>query len=195
MSARADVPRSNPDHEMARLLVQFQRRIDDLERQVASLRGDVSPWAMAATMPPHSVSTSTAVAVANRCQFVRSTGRKYGATQLQIWVGTASGNISVAVYASSGIGDAAVPTDRKATTGAIACPAAGLAVVTLTTAVDVDPGDFMAISADNTVATFGRSASGITAQGVCWRMDTAHPAPAAAGSLFADASGFYVSTR
>lgn len=96
---------------------------------------------------------------------------------------TSSGNISIAVYRSSGSGDAAVPTGgRLATTGAIACPSTGYAEVSLGASVAVNEGDWFALSADNTTVAIRSDASGTNSsnlgKGMMGHQGTAHPLPA-----------------
>ena len=111
--------------------------------------------------------------------------RVYGAatiTGVQIVVGTASGNISIATYSSTGSGTAARPQTRQQTSGAIACPASGVATVTLTSNA-VAEGDWFGMSCDNTTATFQRTtAVSVTAilNGFLHSEAAAHPLPATA---------------
>lgn len=105
-------------------------------------------------------------------------------------VDVSSGNISVAVFRGSGAGSEHVPTTRVATSGEVACPASGYQEVLLGATVDVEPGDFLALSCDNTTASF-RSLSGFTSPlfaGSYYKRGTAHPAPATAGSVAAGAT-------
>lgn len=83
-------------------------------------------------------------------------------SKIALEIGTSSGNIAVAVYDNSGVGRAALPLNRIASSGIVACPASGFAEVALDAPVFVKPGDWLAIWADNTTATF-RNAGG-TAQ-------------------------------
>jgi parallel beta-helix repeat protein len=75
-------------------------------------------------------------------------------TKIRINVSVQSGNIAVAVYANTGLGLAAAPGTRLATTGSIACPATGVQDVSLGSTVTVAIGDWLAIGADNITATF-----------------------------------------
>lgn len=75
-------------------------------------------------------------------------------SKIRLGVGTSSGNISVAVHRSSGRGLTAVPGAQVATSGSIACPASGIQDVALGSTVNVRVGDWLAIGADNTTATF-----------------------------------------
>lgn len=73
--------------------------------------------------------------------------------------GVASGNMNIGVYRSSGTGSAAVPGTLLTSTGSIAVPTAGTNEVALGATVTVNPGDWFAIVADNTTATFRATAS------------------------------------
>ena len=82
-------------------------------------------------------------------------------TKVRINVGVQSGNIGVAAYRNTGTGLAAVPGIQLATSGSIACPAPGINDVALGSSVTLLSGDWLAIGADNTTATF----SGMTGGG------------------------------
>jgi hypothetical protein len=118
---------------------------------------------------------------------------------IRLRVGTQSGNICVGVYRASGSGLSAVPGARAATSGSVACPATGDADVSLTASVVVNPGDFLAIQADNTTATFARAGGGVASgatslmAGLAYREAAAGlPLPAAAGSVEASDLRFFV---
>lgn len=112
-------------------------------------------------------------------------------SKIALEVVTSSGNISVAAYRNSATGRAAVPARRLASSGAVACPAAGYVEVALSGTVTVRPGDWLAISADNATATFRSGPSSPTngsplALGRCYKQATAHPLPTTpdTGTLF-----------
>lgn len=130
---------------------------------------------------PRHIAASAANNAANRTFYYRATG---GGTvsKIGLYVASASGNICVSVYANTGIGRAAAPGARVATSGSVACPAAGYAEVTLDAPVTVTSGDFwFALATDNTTATFGAvSTSAFAIQGVMAWQDTAFPSPATA---------------
>jgi hypothetical protein len=100
-----------------------------------------------------------------------------------------SGNISVGVHQNSGVGRAAVPGARIATSGAVACPAVGYAEVSLGGSVPVAPGDWFSISADNVTASFlcnlGVAVDSSIGLGRQFRQATAHPVPATPSGLLA----------
>lgn len=105
-------------------------------------------------------------------------------------VTTSSGNISVGVYANSGQGKAAVPAARKATSGALACPAVGYQEISLGGSVAVAAGEWLAISSDNVTAAFRSVLTAeLTSQlgaGRCYKQaGGAHPLPATPGTLTA----------
>jgi hypothetical protein len=108
-------------------------------------------------------------------------------SKISLEVTTQNGNISVGIYANSGTGRLAVPGTLKATSGAVACPAIGVQDISLASSVRVNPGDWIAISADNATAAFR---SGLTSEetttlgnGLCMKQLTAHPLPATPSSL------------
>lgn len=129
--------------------------------------------------PRTSGTTLSALGAANRAMVGRVTSGGT-ITGITVEVGVASGNISVAVYRNSGSGAAARPGARVATSGAVACPAAGVQTVPLGGAVTVQPGDWFALSADNVTATFRRLLSGAGGAylSLYGQVDAAHPTPA-----------------
>jgi hypothetical protein len=110
-------------------------------------------------------------------------------TKIATVIGASSGNISVGAYTNSGTGRTAVPGTLIASSGAVACPSAGYAEITLTGSAFVPAGGWLAISADNVTATFqsllastGDSNLGLGRQ---YRQSTAHPLPLTPSSLTA----------
>lgn len=134
-----------------------------------------------ATADPRAATTTGGVGVANRCFYTRVRGAGT-ISKVGLHVATSSGNISVAAYRNTGSGRSAAPGRQLSTSGAVACPASGYAEVALGASVTLDEGDWLAVSADNTTATFvkGNSTTGVSnlAAGFCAYQDTAHPAPA-----------------
>lgn len=130
--------------------------------------------------PAHAPGTRFAAGTANDCYFIRAHGAGT-ISKIGLCVGTSSGNISVAAYSNSGTGRAAVPGTRLATSGAVACPASGYAEVSLGASIAVVEGDWLALSVDNTTATFiGISTSYETNALLAGREKigfTSHPAP------------------
>lgn len=136
--------------------------------------------------------TDAAALAANRGLYQRV--RDGGAiSSIGLQVTTSSGNISVAAYRNSGSGRNAVPGTRLATSGAVACPSAGFAAVALGDSVDLLPGDWLFLSADNGTAAFRCTLAGLVASslgaGRTYYQDAAHPAPAAPASLIAAVGG------
>lgn len=110
-------------------------------------------------------------------------------SKIGLKIGTQGSNISVAVYRNSGKGRNAVPGTRLATSGSVTCPVAGYAEVALDKAVYLHVGDWIAVSADTTVATFGSllaaGADHNIGKGRQYRQATAHPLPATPSGLVA----------
>lgn len=152
-------------------------------------RVDAGPFGFPFTHDPEYLrNDANSVVSANRGIYQRVIGGGT-ITKIGLSVGTQSGNISVAVYRNSGVGRSAVPGTRAVTTGAIACPGTGYQEVALGSSVDVNPGDWFFLSADNTTATFGAllNAPGDNnlGKGRAYRQDAAHPAPSTVGTLVA----------
>ena len=117
----------------------------------------------------------------NRGVFVRI-DRGGSVSKVRIEVGTSSGNISVAAYRNSGVGISSVPSGAPlASSGAVTCPATGIADVLLGSTVYLNDGDWLFLSCDNTSATFrgvGNATQGLfSGSGLYARQDSAHPAP------------------
>lgn len=136
-------------------------------------------WGIVISVDPRVFSTLTAWSGANRGIFVR-TMNGGPVSKIGFEVGTPSGNICVAAYANTGVGLSAAPTGTPlASSGAVACPSAGLAQVSLASPVSLAPGDWLFLSCNNATATFARSApaTGAFNVGTAYRQDGAHPAP------------------
>lgn len=137
------------------------------------------------TIDPRHNTAVNAFTTANRAIYTRAIGGGT-ITKIGLEVGTASGNISVAVYRNSGSGRSAVPSGSVVlSSGAVACPATGYQEVSLGGSVVVNPGDWLCLTCDNTTATFARATCTATAiqSGFLYRQDTAHPAPGTVGTL------------
>lgn len=108
-----------------------------------------------ATGDPMLASHFQNVGTANRTHFLRAFGSGL-VSKIRTAVNVQSGNICASIYTNTGTGVNALPLTRIATTGSIACPAAGGAVdLTLDTPVNVTSGDYwFSICADNITATF-----------------------------------------
>lgn len=110
-------------------------------------------------------------------------------SHIALQIAVQSGNICIGVYRNSGQGRSAVPGTRIASSGAIACPAVGYQDIALGSTVLMQPGDWLAISADNTTATFRCAISSAGASnlglGRQYIQTTAHPLPTTPASLSA----------
>ncbi len=152
---------------------------------VAAPATDPLGLGLISTFDPALANTQASVITANRGHGLRVIG---GGTisKLGIRVAVSSGNISLAVYRSNGAGRATGTVARVATTGAVACPAAGYAEVSLGGSVTVNPGDWFAISADNTTALFSAAGTNLTQTnlwlGRSFYGNAVHPLPTALNS-------------
>lgn len=96
--------------------------------------------------------TVLVAATASRCYYTRVTEGRGPITAILVPIGTASGNVSVGVYSSSGVGRSAIPAAAKAVTAstALASPTNGMTSVALGRTVHVQPGDWLAVAFDGT---------------------------------------------
>jgi hypothetical protein len=135
---------------------------------------------------PNPVTTNT-FAAANAAAYLRLRSGGNTISNLTIQVVTSSGNISVGAYTNSGTGASAQPTGgRLATTGAVACPAAGTDVIALGSSITPNLGDWAGISCDNTTATVSCMGSGSNTgmtSGIAYSQGTAHPIPSTPSGL------------
>ncbi len=144
--------------------------------------------AMNAPLPLVLGASASTHGVANEARYSRVCG---GATvsKLRIRVSVASGNVCVAVYNNSGSGLTAVPNARQATSGSIACPAAGDADISLGGSVTVNHGMWFGFNADNTTASFygwnGPSTTSLMS-GSGYTAGSAYPLPSVASGLTAN---------
>ena len=140
-------------------------------------------------LPIFTDSTARATAAANEAVYVRIVGAGTFSS-VACRVSTASGNISIGVFADTVVGGVHQPGARVATTGSVTCPASGNAsALSLGGSVTVTHGShWFGFVADNTTATF------VTQQvtplndpamypGVCYAQSSAFPLPTAASSL------------
>lgn len=129
-----------------------------------------------------------AVQAANAAHYARVT-QAGPISKIALKIGTQGGNISVGVYRNTGKGRNAVPGARVATSGPVVCPVAGYQEIALGAAVWVHVGDWLALSADGTVCTFGSQlvagADHDIGKGRQYRQATAHPLPATPAGLVA----------
>jgi hypothetical protein len=144
-------------------------------------------WRLPYTFHPNTLGGYSAMFAANDAYYFRVVGSG-PISKIAFIVQTQSGNISVAVL--RGLPGDNAPSTRLATSGTVACPAAGYAEVSLGGTVTVDERtDWFAISCDNTTATFPRSGAAASevalGSGFCYRGTTNHPIPASPTGLLA----------
>ena len=115
----------------------------------------IFPGIPAHTSNPVAHGSATGMNAANDTIYCRVlAGYTRAATGIRLHLTASSGNIAVAVYADNGSG---LPGTRLATSGSVASPGTGPQTVTFSPSVDVMPGMWIAISADNTTVTFSRA--------------------------------------
>jgi hypothetical protein len=147
--------------------------------------GSVSDFAY--NFPPE-MTISNVVPGITRTVYARVTA---GGTisKVRLNVVTSSGNISVAAYRNTGSGTLAQPGTQLAASGAVVCPAVGVAEISLGATITLAVGDWLAFSADNaTVALSSLGAivaAGARAAGRMYYQDSTHPCPA----VFAGSAG------
>ncbi|WP_256789822.1 right-handed parallel beta-helix repeat-containing protein [Frankia sp. AvcI1] len=126
--------------------------------------------------------------VANEARYSRVCG---GATisKIRTRISVASGNVCVAVYNNTGSGLSASPANRQATSGSVACPAAGDADISLGASVAVSHGMWYGFNADNTTISLygwnGPSSSSLMS-GQAYTAGSAFPLPSTASGLTAN---------
>lgn len=156
-----------------------QAALDELDAEKAA-KSDPLGYGLVVTADPR-MALAGAVWNANEARFSRITSGAATISKIGLVVTTASGNISVAVCTTTGAGPAAMPDDRIATSGAVACPAAGYAEVALSAGVAVTRGDWLGLSVDNATANFPRTNNVVAAsdfgKGFGANKLTAHPIP------------------
>lgn len=130
---------------------------------------------------------------ANDCHYLRVTaGLTRAATGIRIHIGTSSGNIAVAVYADNGAG---APGARLAASGSVASPGTGARTIALGSTLDVYPGMWFALAADNTSVTFGYAgnpgaSSSVMGTGFSSIQATAFPPPESPSGSVSWRSGY-----
>lgn len=150
------------------------------------------------TIDPAHATNLGAIGASNRGAWVRLYGPEdLACPGLYVYVGTSSGNISVATYANNGSrGTAARPAGApKATSGAVPCPTSGAqTLVSFTATADVASGDWAFLSANNNTATFARASMTMPGAGKAYLAGSSHPAPTVP-SLTAAYDGWWLSSR
>lgn len=134
------------------------------------------------TEPP-----SRASLTANAAYYQRLFAGGYSISNLNIVVGTASGNVCIGSYAATGSGATAAPGTRQVTTGSVACPAAGVAAVSLGSTVTPAIGDWAAMAVDNATATFDVLFGSALGGGRGCEQASAFPLPSTPSGLFQSA--------
>ncbi len=122
---------------------------------------------------------SASVGTANNCHYNRVFGTGI-ITKVRVHVTVSNGNIGVAVYDTTGTGVSAAPNTRLATSGSVACPAAGAADVSIAATITIGVlTNWFALSASGTTATFGHAGTIIAgwSNGFNKAQTTAHPPP------------------
>jgi hypothetical protein len=120
----------------------------------------IDPLGLGYAVTQHENGNATAALLsANMVQFQRCINGCALTDVIRISISVASGNVNVGV--ASGPVGLQHPNTREATSGSVACPAAASAVdIALSTQVDVYPGDWLFLGADNTTATFRTNGAG-----------------------------------
>lgn len=135
-----------------------------------------------------------AMGAANRALYSRVVNGCRAVTKIRVGVAIQSGNVCVATFPASGVGVLATPGARSATSGSVACPAAGVADITLSGPIDLEPGDFIGLATDNNTVRFyslvGPTAAGVAVMaGVSYYQETAFPLPSTPAPVAAAAIG------
>lgn len=118
-------------------------------------------WGICTNVGPVVVGPVARTLVANQANFYRLVGGGVAITKCRVHVGTSSGNIGVAYYSNTGTGLSAAPGALLASSGSVACPAAGVADIALGSTITPNVGDWVCVWSDNATATLlGPSASG-----------------------------------
>jgi hypothetical protein len=146
--------------------------------------------------PVFMVNGAGLVGGSNRAYYLRCLGGGV-ISKITVQVAVQNGNVDVAVYRNSGLGRSAVPGARLTSSGSVACPAVGVADISLAATVEVLPGDWLAISTDSATASFRTAGTSslvgsAMGNGRAFYQNTAFPLPATPSSLNAYIGGQYV---
>lgn len=140
------------------------------------------------------LSGSATVGTANNCHYNRVLGTGT-ITKVRVFVTVANGNIGVAVYDNTGADVSAAPNSRIATSGSVACPAAGAADVSIGATVTIGVLEhWFALSASGITATFGHAGAVVSDWKNGWiaAQTTAHPPPSPAAPTATAAVCFHM---
>lgn len=143
------------------------------------------PMALGYVATALTIGGPTVWGAANEARYLRAlTPGKVGKVVLNVEV--SSGNISVGVYRGIEDGFNRKPGERIAF-ASLSCPAVGKAEIALDKAVEVRPGDYLALSCDNATASFTGFTGTATLLygGQYWRSVTSHPLPASSPAVIA----------
>jgi hypothetical protein len=104
------------------------------------------------------VSAASRSTTAGRTVYMRLHGNQLASTGAAVVVAaSAASNIAIGLYSNAGTGDSAQPGPQKATTGSVACPAAGFTKIAWSGAgsagVDALEGDWLGIICDDGTTT------------------------------------------
>ena len=138
-----------------------------------------------ASSDPAAAAGNVGLPFANRTYFYRSVGAAGVCSKIGAEVAAQAGNVCLAVYSSVGAGRAARPDVRKATTGAVACPAVGYVELALDAPVNIAAGDWLAIGVDGAASGFmgfGGARGTALPNGRVAKLDGVFPCPASAAA-------------
>lgn len=93
--------------------------------------------------------TSALGSAENTVYYILATGRGT-ITKIRVRVATAAGNVCVGAYTGTGAHDERIPDQIKGTSDALACPAAGIATISLLASTQIVTSDWFAIGYDTT---------------------------------------------
>lgn len=127
----------------------------------AASTADPLGWGICTNVGPVVAGLAARTLVANQANFYRLVGGGVAITKGAVHVGTSSGNIGIAYYSNTGSGLSAAPGTLLASSGSVACPAAGYAPIALGATITPNAGDWVCVWSDNATATLlGPSANG-----------------------------------
>jgi hypothetical protein len=146
------------------------------------------------TIPGVSASSST-VQSSNNGWYLRCLSAGYAMSHIAVDVVTSSGNACVAAYEGNGSSGAAnAPATQYQTSGSVACPAAGHAVIALGGSCTPVITDWLALAADNATAVFYENSGVPSAMGAGYAASqgSAFPLPSTPSSLTSSAGRQFI---
>jgi hypothetical protein len=138
---------------------------------------------LVSVLPPWAtMNTAMGVSGVNNCWYLRCSSGGYAISNIGLQVATSNGNVCVAAYQASGTGASAVPAGQYQTSGSVACPATGSAVIALGGSCTPKLADYLALASSSGTATFYGAAGISSAQvaGFASYQTSAFPCPASA---------------